>query len=135
MEWQEISNEAKSRHVEGGTARKRKQSQIGEAIESFVEFKRSSLTQTLEALEENKKHGEDLSTKKCLDELDTTDGLTYEDISYAMDVFEYVVNRGVYVSHSVLEGKPNVNHVCARIKNSRTQRLHNWTSSHNARNK
>jgi hypothetical protein len=36
------------------------------------------------------------------------------------------------VSHMVLKGKPNVNHVRARIKNSRTQRLHNWTSSHNA---
>jgi hypothetical protein len=31
-----------------------------------------------------------------------------------------------------LEDKPNANHVCARIKNSRTQRLHNYTSSHNA---
>jgi hypothetical protein len=31
-----------------------------------------------------------------------------------------------------LEGKPNANHVRARIRNSRTQRLHNWTSSHNA---
>jgi hypothetical protein len=34
------------------------------------------------------------------------------------------------LSHSVLEGKPNVNHVHARIRNSHTQRLHNWTSSH-----
>jgi hypothetical protein len=42
--------------------------------------------------------------------------------------------RGL-LSHPVLEGKPNVNHVCARIRNSRKQRLHNWTSSHNARNK
>jgi hypothetical protein len=39
------------------------------------------------------------------------------------------------VSHPVLEGKPNVNDVRARIKNARTQRLHNWTSSHNAQNK
>jgi hypothetical protein len=39
------------------------------------------------------------------------------------------------VSHPVLEGKPNVNHVRARIKNARTHRLHNWTSSHNAQNK
>jgi hypothetical protein len=39
------------------------------------------------------------------------------------------------VSHPVLEGKPNVNHIRARIKNARTQRLHNWTSSHNAQNK
>jgi transposase InsO family protein len=38
-----------------------------------------------------------------------------------------------YVSHPILEGKPNANHVRARIRNSRTQRLHNWTSSHNAR--
>jgi hypothetical protein len=36
------------------------------------------------------------------------------------------------MSHPVLEGKPNANHVHARISNSRTQQLHNWTSSHNA---
>jgi hypothetical protein len=29
------------------------------------------------------------------------------------------------MSHPVLEGKPNVNHVRARISNSRTQQLHN----------
>jgi hypothetical protein len=39
------------------------------------------------------------------------------------------------MSHLVLEGRPNANHVRVRIRNSRTQRLHNWTSSHNARNK
>jgi hypothetical protein len=38
----------------------------------------------------------------------------------------------VSLSHPVLEGKPNVNHVRARISNSRTQQLHNWTSSHSA---
>jgi hypothetical protein len=36
------------------------------------------------------------------------------------------------VSHPILEGKPNAKHVRATIRNSRTQRLHNWTSSHNA---
>jgi hypothetical protein len=36
------------------------------------------------------------------------------------------------LSHPVLEGKPNVNHVCTKIRNSRTRQLHNWTSSHNA---
>jgi hypothetical protein len=36
------------------------------------------------------------------------------------------------LSHPVLEGKPNVNHVRVRIKNTRTHQLHNWTSSHNA---
>jgi hypothetical protein len=36
------------------------------------------------------------------------------------------------MSHPVLEGKPNANHVRARISNSRTQQLHNWTSSHSA---
>jgi hypothetical protein len=39
---------------------------------------------------------------------------------------------GHVLSHPVLEGKPNANHVRARIRISRTQRLHNWTSSHNA---
>jgi hypothetical protein len=36
------------------------------------------------------------------------------------------------MSHPILEGKLNANHVRARIRNSRTQRLHSWTSSHNA---
>jgi hypothetical protein len=30
-----------------------------------------------------------------------------------------------FLSHPVLEGKPNANHVRARISNSRTQQLHN----------
>jgi hypothetical protein len=38
------------------------------------------------------------------------------------------------MSHPVLEGKPNANHVRAKIRNSRTQRLHGWTSSHIAQN-
>jgi hypothetical protein len=33
--------------------------------------------------------------------------------------------KGQYVSHPVLEGKPNANHVRARISYSRTQQLHN----------
>jgi hypothetical protein len=40
-----------------------------------------------------------------------------------------------WMSQLVLEGKPNANQVRARIRNSRTQRLHNWTSSHIAQNK
>jgi hypothetical protein len=36
------------------------------------------------------------------------------------------------VSHPVLEGKPNANHVRAKISNSRTNQLHNRTSTHNA---
>jgi hypothetical protein len=37
------------------------------------------------------------------------------------------------MSYPVLEGKPNANHVRARIRNSHTQQ-HNWTSSHIAQN-
>jgi hypothetical protein len=40
--------------------------------------------------------------------------------------------KSTKVSHPVLEGKPNANHVRARINNSRTQQLHTWTSSHSA---
>jgi hypothetical protein len=31
----------------------------------------------------------------------------------------------LFVSHLILEGEPNANHVHARIRNSRTQQLHN----------
>jgi hypothetical protein len=34
------------------------------------------------------------------------------------------------MSHPALEGKSNVNHVRASIRNSHTQRLHIWTPSH-----
>jgi hypothetical protein len=47
----------------------------------------------------------------------------------------FIIKYGLYVSHPVLEGKLNADHVRAWIRNSRTHRLHNWTSSHNARNK
>jgi hypothetical protein len=39
------------------------------------------------------------------------------------------------LSHPVLEGKPNANHVCARIRISHTQLLHSWISSHIAQSK
>jgi hypothetical protein len=46
-----------------------------------------------------------------------SEGLTdYSDLS---------VLQPLRLSHPVLEGKPNANHVCARISNSRTQQLHN----------
>jgi hypothetical protein len=44
-----------------------------------------------------------------------------------------IAEKAKSLSHPVLEGKPNVNHVRARISNSRTQQLHNWTSSHSAK--
>jgi hypothetical protein len=90
MEWQEISYEAQSRHVKGGNGRKRKQSQMGAAIESFVDFKRSATSKTLKGIEE-------VFMEKCLDKLDRIDGLTDEDRSYAMEVFESAINREVFM--------------------------------------
>jgi hypothetical protein len=90
MDWQEISNEAQSRHEEGRNGRKRKQSQIGATIESFVDFKRSATSKTLEGIEE-------VSMEKCLDKLDRIDGFTDEDRSYAMEVFESAINREVFM--------------------------------------
>ena len=55
-------------------------------IESFMEFKRSAITKTPKALEENKKHDEDFDYCEVLEELDTTDYLTNEDRSYAINM-------------------------------------------------
>jgi hypothetical protein len=52
-------------------------------------------------------------------------------INHESEAFEEILNsRGEIcafsgVSHPVLEGKPNANHVRARISYSRTQQLHN----------
>jgi hypothetical protein len=37
---------------------------------------------------------------------------------------QQIMVKAEHLSHPVLEGKPNANHVRARISNSRTQRLH-----------
>jgi hypothetical protein len=49
-----------------------------------------------------------------------------EDLLLYISCTTHVVSTALVVelSHPVLEGKPNVNHVRARIRNSRTQRLH-----------
>jgi hypothetical protein len=39
------------------------------------------------------------------------------------------------VPHPILEGKPNADHVHVRVRNSRTQQIHIWTSSHIAQSK
>jgi hypothetical protein len=64
-------------------------------------------------------------------------GATVEEFLRQSIVLVHVLDRESMVgpgllSHPVLEGKPNANHVRARISNSRTQQLHNWTSSHGA---
>jgi hypothetical protein len=59
---------------------------------------------------------------------------TYSPVA-RMTTIRVLLSLATSLSHPVLEGKTNANHVHVRIKNSRTQRLHNWTSSHNARNK
>jgi hypothetical protein len=47
------------------------------------------------------------------------------DSSSNEDAANITINKGLLLSHPVLEGKPNANHVRARINNSRTQQLHN----------
>jgi hypothetical protein len=53
------------------------------------------------------------------------DGIVIRLNIYARDLLLMALHPGIYVSHPVLEGKPNANHVCARISYSRTQQLHN----------
>jgi hypothetical protein len=53
-----------------------------------------------------------------------------DDMMIASHDKSLIVELKAQLSHPVLEGKPNANHVRARIRNSRTQRLHSWTSSH-----
>jgi hypothetical protein len=47
------------------------------------------------------------------------------DESDRQNLVDLLPDNPALLSHPVLEGKPNANHVCARISNSRTQQLHN----------
>ena len=92
-------NEAQSAHsnqdfVEGASGRrKHKQSHIGSAIEDYVQYKKKQTGKTIEALEERKKKEEAFSVPKCLDEMDTMDGLTDVEKSYGMDIFKSEIDR------------------------------------------
>jgi hypothetical protein len=68
-----------------------------------------------------------ISTEQLTKCLDLT-FFTWSQVDLYYDLFQ------AQLSHPVLEGKPNANHVRAMIRNSHTQRLHNWTSSHIAQN-
>jgi hypothetical protein len=65
-----------SREREGGSGRKRKQTHVGLALESYVEFKKIQNTETLETLKEHKRQEDKFSISKCQTELKGIDGLT-----------------------------------------------------------
>jgi hypothetical protein len=68
----------------------------------------------------------------CLPGVETTPSPGKDEVVVYKSLFKAGLRL---LSHPILEGKPNVNHVRARIRNSRTQRLHSWTSSHIAQSK
>ncbi|WVZ99640.1 hypothetical protein U9M48_044906 [Paspalum notatum var. saurae] len=101
-----VPSNPKSRQGEGGSGRKRKQSHVGSAIESYVEFKKIQTAETLEALKEKKKQEEQFSISKCQDELKVMDELTAEEKSYALELFESATNREIFLTtteHNVRE--------------------------------
>jgi hypothetical protein len=50
-------------------------------------------------------------------------GETYAPVARLESIRILLAYATYHVSHSVLEGKPNANHVRARIRNSRTRRF------------
>jgi hypothetical protein len=105
LDGQETTSEARSvpaiqeaREGENTSRRKRKQSHIGAALEDYVEFKRSQINKTLDALKEKKKDEEQFSMRKCVNEMDAMDGLTDEEKSYAVELFESEINREAFMS-------------------------------------
>jgi hypothetical protein len=93
-------NEAESApsNVQGERGgRKRKQSHIGAAVEDFVQFKKMQTSKALEELSKKKKQDEVFSVDKCLDEVDTMDGLSDVEKAYAMTIFKSEIDREVFM--------------------------------------
>jgi ribonuclease HI len=65
--------------------------------------------------------GEQLKYALQLLFLASNNAAEYEALIHGLNI---AISLGIKLSHPVLEGKPNANHVRARIRNSRTQRLH-----------
>jgi hypothetical protein len=105
-EAQFVPSNQESSQREGGSGRKRKQSHVGLALENYVEFKKIQNTETLETLKEHKRQEDQFSISKCQAELKGMDGLTAEDKSYALVLFESAINREVFLTtteHDVRE--------------------------------
>jgi hypothetical protein len=77
--------------------RKCKQSHIGAAVEDFVQFKKMQTSKALEELSKKKKQDEVFSVDKCLDEVDTMDGLSDVEKAYAMTIFKSEIDREVFM--------------------------------------
>ncbi|KAL5668313.1 hypothetical protein ACJX0J_020534, partial [Zea mays] len=78
----------------------------GGTLENYVEFKKIQNTETLETLKEHKRQEDQFSISKCQVELKGMDGLTAEDKSYALVLFESAINREVFLTtteHDVRE--------------------------------
>uniref|UniRef100_K4A1A0 Myb/SANT-like domain-containing protein n=1 Tax=Setaria italica TaxID=4555 RepID=K4A1A0_SETIT len=101
-EAQSASSNQDSRQGEGG--KKRKQIHIGSALEGYVEYKKSQTSKTLEALEEKKRHEEEFSVKKCVDQVNAKVELTDEEKSYPLDLFESETLRKTFITSK----NPNV---------------------------
>jgi len=83
--------------IEGGSRRRRRQSHIGSVLEDYVEFKKDQTNKAMNAIEEKRRHEEEYSVEKCLEELNAMDGLTDEDKAYGMNVFETQANREMFM--------------------------------------
>jgi hypothetical protein len=71
-----------------------------------VEFKKIQTTETLGTLKDQKRQEEQFSISKCQVELKGMDGLTTEDKSCTLVLFEYAINREVFLTtleHDVRE--------------------------------
>jgi len=105
-EAQFVPSNQESSQREGGSGRKCKQSHVGLALESYVEFKKIQNTETLETLKEHKRQEDQFSISKCQVELKGMDGLTTMNKSYALELFVSATNREMFLTtteHDVRE--------------------------------
>jgi hypothetical protein len=97
-EAQFVPSNQESSQREGGSGRKRKQSHVGLALESYMEFKKIQNTETLETLKEHKRQEDQFSISKCQVELKGMDGLTTMNKSYALELFVSATNREIFLT-------------------------------------
>jgi hypothetical protein len=76
-----------SEDQDGGSGKKRKQSQMAAKLGDFIEFRKNHIEKTMQKLDDKKRCEDDYSVEKCIDIVDTLEELTDEQKADANELF------------------------------------------------
>ncbi|CAO2175529.1 unnamed protein product [Urochloa humidicola] len=94
----EPASSTSSGQKKGGSARKRKQSQVAGVLQDYVDFRKKVTGNFLDQFDDKKKPSEDYSIKRCLNILESIEELSDEEKAKATSIFKCELNREIFIN-------------------------------------